>query len=168
MRLVCVVVLAAGSVACVGRERCDAALESASHARAAAADRELARLALSHAQLAAEVRLRGGDEREALTRRLTALEAENAELSARLTLAEREVARARRAAARSRPLDTTIPYTPRDEPTSGRDEGSILRRATRPRRQLDEAVPYAPAAPAPTTARVAEPNRRTLDEVVPY
>jgi hypothetical protein len=165
LRLASLAVLAIGAAACVDRARCDAALEGVARARLEAADRDrqVARLALSQAQLAEE--LRRGD-REALLRRLAALEAENAELSARIEHAERALARARLAAALRRKIDEAVPYVPAKE-EAGKDEGSILRRAARPKRQLDEAVPYEARAPS-TSARTDEPIKRTLDEAVPY
>jgi len=167
-----VLAISAVPLGCVEKARCDAALEGVAHARAEGdrRDRQLAWLGLWQAQLAAQVQVGVADaEREALRRRASLLEAENAVLAARVERAER-----RPAGGEKRRLDPSVPYDLTRlltrPPVSGKHEGSIFQRATRPSRRLDTVVPYelAPGAVTRAPSPAAPPATRTLDEDVPY
>jgi hypothetical protein len=157
--------------ACVDASRVDALDESVARMRAESAlrDQQIGWLRWGQVVLAGVVYGRGGD-RDALARKVATLEAQNADLSARLDRAERRGdapdTLAAAPAVATRVLDENVPYevggfavaTRRADKRPGVSARPVSAHA----RRLDETVPY--DAPA-TEARVFP---RVLDETVPY
>lgn len=170
-----IVALASG---CIDEARCDAAMDGIARARREAVQRDLqiAWLGWQQAQIAAAVvdggtRVTSDPERDAMQRRIAALEAENASLMVRLGRAERELAAPRGSLSRRR-LDEAVPYD-RVAVRPSDDDGLVRRGMLPSARTLDEAVPYElqaehRAAPLTTLRASKPPSKRTLDESVPY
>jgi hypothetical protein len=172
--------------ACVDASRVDALDESVARMRAESAlrDQQIGWLRWGQVVLAGEVYGHGGD-RDALARKVAALETENADLSARLDRAERRDAPDTPSAApavATRVLDENVPYEVGGfaVPVRGRAAtrrpdkravtlgdgqrlpGPPARPVSAHARRLDETVPYDAQA---SEARVFP---RVLDETVPY
>jgi hypothetical protein len=134
----------AGAAGCADPSRVDAVEAGLARVRAEGTLRDQKLVWLHDHQMILAAYAVRRDEREALAKRIAALEAENAALLQRLSRAERriEAAGGDAHAGPARALDEQIPY----ELASHHPDGS-------------------PAAPAPDHT---QPPRRTLDERVPY
>lgn len=170
----CVLVLVSGCMGGIDGARCDQALEGvAREQRAAAArDHQIAWLGWKQAELTralGDARASADPDREALLRRIGALEDENAALTVRLGRAERD----RAAAAAKRRLDETVPYDRRPvvEPRASDEDELVQRSAPRASRTLDEYVPYerhTGAARRASRAIATPRSTRRLDTAIPY
>lgn len=169
--------LLVGAPACVDASRVDVLETSVARMAAEAAQRDQVRdqqvgwLRWGQIVLAGEVYGHSSD-RDGLARRLAALEAENAALTARLEHAEqhREAPRIAFVDAPARVLDETVPYDlgfvarRPDKRLGKRPEAPPPRAASAHARRLDENVPYEHDA----RSSDAKDLPRVLDETVPY